>query len=204
MKIHKYSHPATSLLLASLIAGAAFTAQAQTADAANPPQTIEAPTNQANGAPRADRTERRVQRMQVRSAQRLAALKVMLKLTPQQEGAWDAFSSAAQPSAEALQQRVSMRTDLRTLPTPERIDRMRELRRVRDAAMDQRFDATKTFYAQLSGEQQKTFDEKAMRDGRMRQHGRYHGQRGGMQEQGSHHAGGHHSDEGRGAQREGS
>ena len=204
MKIDKHNPRATSLLLAGLIAGAAFTAQAQPAGAANPPQTIAAPTSQAQGAPRADRAERRVQRMQVRRAQRLAALKVMLKLTPQQEGAWDAFSSAAQPSAEALQRRVSMRTDLRTLPTPERIDRMRELRHVRDAAMDQRFDAAKTFYAQLSAEQQKTFDENAMRDGRMGQHGRHHGRRGDMQEHGSHHAGGHHSDEGRGAQREGS
>ncbi len=202
MKIDKYSRPATSLLLAGLIAGAAFAAQAQTAGA-NPSPTVAVPTSPDRAAPRVDRTERRMQRMQARGAQRLAALKDDLKLMPQQEGAWEAFRAALQPNPDARSRMTALRTDLRTLPTPERIDRMRELRRERNAAMDQRFDAARTFYAQLSAEQQKTFDEKAMQDGRMGRHGRHHGQRGGMGEHGSHHAGDHHGDEGRGAEREG-
>jgi hypothetical protein len=35
---------------------------------------------------------------------------------------------------------------------------MRELRKQRDAEMDKRDDATRTFYATLSAEQKKTFD----------------------------------------------
>ncbi len=50
------------------------------------------------------------------------------------------------------------RQAMQKLTTPERIDRMRALRAQRDAAMDARADAIKTFYAQLQPEQQKTFD----------------------------------------------
>jgi periplasmic protein CpxP/Spy len=66
------------------------------------------------------------------------------------------------------------------LTTPQRIDKMREMRTQRMAAMDKRMDATKTFYAALSPEQQKTFDaEHKMRGGR--HGGGHHGGMGGME-----------------------
>ena len=63
------------------------------------------------------------------------------------------------------------------LTTPQRIDKMRELRSQRmtamTALMDKRGEATKAFYAALSPDQQKVFDaEHKMR--------------------GDHHGGGHH------------
>jgi hypothetical protein len=67
------------------------------------------------------------------------------------------------------------------LATPERIDRMRAVRAQRNAEMDKRMDATKTFYAALSAEQKKTFDAEGMRflrggkRGGFGGHGRHHG-----------------------------
>jgi periplasmic protein CpxP/Spy len=99
-------------------------------------------------------------------------LKAKLKLTPAQEGAWTAFTAALQPPAHMGRPTPEQRAELDKLSTPERIDKMRALRTQRmadvSAAMDKRGDATKTFYAALSPEQQKTFDaeHKKMRDGR--------------------------------------
>ncbi len=198
---------ASHFLLASLIASAAFAAHAQTENPTNqPPQRATAPMSQADqGVARTDRAASRVERMQARIAQRLAALKVRLGLAPQQEGAWETFAAAMQPTHDALSRRAAMRADRNdTLTTPERIDRMRARRSERDAAMDQRFDATKAFYAQLSAEQQKTFDENAQRDRRMGRHGRHHGKSGDMQAHGPHHGGGHHEVNSQGVERQGS
>lgn len=95
------------------------------------------------------------ERMKARITRRQTELKTHLKLTPEQEGAWSAFNTAMRPPTHF--QRPD-RTAMAQLTTPERLDKVRELRQQRDAAMDQRIDATKTFYAALSAEQQKTFD----------------------------------------------
>jgi hypothetical protein len=50
------------------------------------------------------------------------------------------------------------RGEFENLTTPERIDRMRAMRTTRNAEMDRRADATKTFYAALSPQQKKLFD----------------------------------------------
>jgi periplasmic protein CpxP/Spy len=62
------------------------------------------------------------------------------------------------------------RGELDKLTTPERIDRMRAMRAARAVEMDRRGNATKTFYAALSPEQKKVFDDLAARRG----HGRGH------------------------------
>ncbi|MEO8653424.1 MAG: Spy/CpxP family protein refolding chaperone [Ramlibacter sp.] len=92
--------------------------------------------------------------MQQRRAQRQAALKQILQITPAQEGAWNAWIASRQP---ANRQRPD-RAQLAQLSTPERIDRMRALRAERIAEMDRRGDATKTFYAALTPPQQKALD----------------------------------------------
>ena len=62
---------------------------------------------------------------------------------------------------------TAQRAEMAKLTTPERIDKMREMRTQRmtemNAAMDKRAEATKTFYATLTPEQQKTFDAEQLK-----------------------------------------
>lgn len=109
--------------------------------------------------------------------QRASALKAQLKLTPAQEGAWTTFTAAMKPTGAMLANRPD-REQLAKLSTPERIDTMQALhtKRMADmtAAMAQRGEATKAFYAVLTPEQQKAFDASTARhfgqDGRMGGH----------------------------------
>lgn len=103
-------------------------------------------------------------RMQARMAQRMAELKTQLKITPAQEAAWTSFTTALQPalSTGGMDMRAA-HDELSKLPTPERLDRMRALHAQHmnemGTRMNQRADATKTFYNVLSPEQKKTFDD---------------------------------------------
>jgi periplasmic protein CpxP/Spy len=99
-------------------------------------------------------------RMQERMARRLEDLKQKLQITPAQEGAWSTYTSALQPTQQA--QRPS-RDEFAQLTTPERIDRMRQLRAQGQAEMDRRGEATKAFYATLTPEQKKVFDTETLR-----------------------------------------
>lgn len=113
-------------------------------------------------------------KMQARMAKHQAALKASLKLTPAQEPAWTTFTAAMQPAAGmGWRQSPEQRAEMDKLTTPQRIDKMRDVRTQRMADMDKRMDATKAFYAALTPEQQKVFDAE-------------HTQRGGR------HGGGHH------------
>ena len=94
-----------------------------------------------------------------------AALKAQLKLTPAQEPAWTAFVASHKLPAGMKGQPAAM-PDLAKLTTPERIEKMKELRAQRmgemSVAMDKHAEATKTFYAALTPEQQKVFDAQTM------------------------------------------
>ncbi|AVO49378.1 hypothetical protein C6568_08960 [Melaminivora suipulveris] len=105
--------------------------------------------------------EQRQQARQQRHAQKAAALKQKLAITPDQENAWSSFQQAMQPAGQARAH--GQRQDWKQLTTPERIDRMRELRTQRMAEQDRRGDAIKAFYAALKPEQQKTFDAEGTR-----------------------------------------
>jgi periplasmic protein CpxP/Spy len=182
-----------SLFLAGLLATAGFGAMAQgaataPATAASGPAAMGAPGEMQRGhmmgMGRHDPAK-----MQAMMAKHQAALKAKLKLAPAQEGAWTAFTGAMQPPAHMGRPTPEQRAEMDKLSTPERIDKMRALRTQRmadmNAAMDKRGEATKTFYAALNPEQQKTFDaeHKKMRN-EMRE-GRGHGPRGaGMQYKG--------------------
>src|SRR5450830_77980 len=71
------------------------------------------------------------------------------------------FTAAMKPPATMMANRPDY-AELIKLPTPERIDKMKALhtQRMADmtAAMEQRGEATKAFYAVLTPEQQKVFD----------------------------------------------
>lgn len=162
-----------SLVLAGIMATAALAATAQTVAPAAP-ATAGAPAK--TGGHHGDHMGRHdPAQMQARIAKHQAELKAKLKLTPAQEGAWTAFTASRQPPVHgARPDRAAMKAEFDKLTTPERIDKMRALRAQRmaemSAAMDKRGDATKTFYAALSPEQQKVFDSQRMG------HGGHHGQ----------------------------
>ncbi|QBK06353.1 hypothetical protein DW355_03530 [Hylemonella gracilis] len=109
--------------------------------------------------------DRRADHMAGRQAEhwekRMADLHASLKLTSAQTPAWDAFQAAVKPPehpAQAGRREDLQREDWAKLKTPERLDRARAARQARDAAAAQREEATRTFYATLSPEQQKIFD----------------------------------------------
>lgn len=160
--------PLNGLLLAGLMAtvGASAMAQTPTTSAA----TSAVPTTQQaspDGGHRMMNHHKMGQRdpakMQAWMAKRQAEMKVKLKITPAQEGAWTAYTAAMKPPANMGQRPTAeQRAEFDKLTTPERIDKMQAMRTQRmtemNAAMNQRGEATKTFYAALSPEQQKTFD----------------------------------------------
>ena len=149
-----------SLVLAGLLATVGASAMAQASPASSAP---------AAAAAEKQRDEHRMMgrrdpaKMQAWIAKRQAELKVKLKITPAQEGAWTSFTAAMQPPA-AMRSRptTEQRAEFDKLGTPERIDKMRAMRTQRltemNAAMDKRGEATKSLYATLSVEQQKVFD----------------------------------------------
>lgn len=148
---------------AAVLAALALPALAQPTPA-NPP-AMGAPAAGAEARkPGGDHRERR----QAHMAQRAAALKAQLKLTPAQEPAWATFTAAMQPGER---QAHLDRKDMQALTTPERIDRMRAMRAQHAAEADRRGEATKAFYATLTPEQQKTFDAQSHRMGPRGEHG---------------------------------
>ena len=160
------------VLLVSLLAAAGFSTFAQT----TPPA--------ANGQPQAQRGMMHRDamdpaKMQERMAKHHAALKAKLKIEASQEGAWTNFTNAMKPPVDMVKRRGEMRAEMQKLSTPERIDKMKSLRAERDAFMDKRADAVKTFYAALNPEQKKLFDTQPMMQGHGgdggHRHGRMHG-----------------------------
>jgi Spy/CpxP family protein refolding chaperone len=113
-------------------------------------------------------------KMEQMHAKHLADLKAKLKITASQEAAWTRFTDAMKPTADMMGKRPD-RTEMDKLSTPERIDKMRALHKehmaAMEAAMDKRGDATKTFYASLSPEQKKGFDDEFAKMGQRGEHG---------------------------------
>lgn len=114
-------------------------------------------------------------KMQAWMDKRNADLKAALKITPAQEGAWTTYTAAMKPPADLMGKHPD-RAEMDKLTTPERIDKMKTLRtqHMTDmmTAMDKHGEATKAFYATLTPEQKKTFDDRAMRhQGGERRHG---------------------------------
>ncbi|MEJ8812130.1 Spy/CpxP family protein refolding chaperone [Variovorax ureilyticus] len=147
-------------LLAATVASGAFAQAPAAAPAAQDPSAAQAPAKGPRG--REDRAQR-FEQMKQRHAQHLAALKEKLKLTPAQEGAWNTFAQAQElPPAPPAGARMN-RDEFAKLTTPQRLDLMEKRRAERSAMFTRRADATRTFYAGLTPEQQKTFDAESMR-----------------------------------------
>ena len=171
-----------SLLWAGLLASATFAsagAFAQQAPQIAPasPATIQAQPGAQPPAThqhaREDRAQR-FERMKQHRAERLSALKEKLKLTPAQEGAWSSFATAQQPAARSPEQARMDRAEFAKLTTPQRLDRMQARQAERSAMFTKRADATRSFYAALTPEQQKTFDAESMARFGRGEHGGQH------------------------------
>lgn len=106
--------------------------------------------------PEGERHAHRQERMKAHIATRAADLKAKLKLSAEQESSWNVFVAAMKPPAHASRPK---REDMARLSTPERLDKMNELRKQRDASFAQRDAATRAFYGSLDAEQKKVFDE---------------------------------------------
>lgn len=146
-------------VLATAIAGLSVTAIAQGMGATmNPELHAQHMAQRSQGGPDAQTLEQhqqqRLARMQAMHAERQARLKADLKITPAQEAAWNAYVARSTPTPP----KAAPAEDWSRLTTPQRLDRMQALKAERDAAMDKRIDATRSFYAQLTPEQQKVFD----------------------------------------------
>lgn len=82
-----------------------------------------------------------------------------LKLAPEQQAGWKKLLDAEQPKVSTATERA----DWSKLSTPERAEKMLELLNARQAHMNEYVAALKSFYATLSSEQKKTFDESHVR-----------------------------------------
>jgi len=114
-------------------------------------------------------------RMSKQWDKRQVELKTKLHLAPSQEPAWNAFVQGMKMPAKPLMQPMD-REALAKLSTPERMEKMNALHEANLAAMQahikQRSEATRTFYNQLSVEQQKVFDAETLPE-----HSRWKGKR---------------------------
>lgn len=141
-------------VLAAVLAASALAVLAQ--PAGGPPPQGGPGMQQNEPEHRAHRQER----MKAHMAKRAAELKADLKLTPEQESGWNAYLATMKPPAPPARPKHE---DFASLSTPERLDKMREMRQQREAEFDKRDAATRSFYASLSPEQQKTFDARTAR-----------------------------------------
>lgn len=90
--------------------------------------------------------------------QREARLHEQLKLSAAQEPAWKSFIDKVKPAAGERPKPE----ELSGLKAPERMERMAEHMKQREARMTERVAAVKEFYAVLTPEQQKVFDDNFM------------------------------------------
>lgn len=165
-----------SLWVAGALALSSLAANAQTAAPDTKPASNTSAAPQPEG-PRGMRGHRDPARMEAMMAKRHAELKAKLKITPEQEDAWNRFTQAMKPPAHPDTKRPDP-AEMSKLTTPERIDRMRAMRKERmdamNAAMNEREEAIKTFYGALNAEQKTRFDAEHSRMGMQ------HGERQGM------------------------
>jgi len=92
------------------------------------------------------------------AAQRLDKLHADLKLAPEQDAAWKAWSDPIRQQTAAIGDMRAERDAMMKLPAPERMEKMLERMKEHEKKMEGQVAATRTFYNQLSAEQKKTFD----------------------------------------------
>src|SRR3569833_1291821 len=96
------------------------------------------------------------ERMKQRMEQRINELHAKLKLDATQEAAWKEYVAKMRP--EAPPQRPDP-AEFEKLTAPERMDKMLALMKQREARMEDRAAATRTFYATHTPPQQQVFND---------------------------------------------
>ena len=94
---------------------------------------------------------------------RQTELHAKLKLNVEQESAWKAFSEKMTPDGNWAK---PDRAELSSLHAPQRMEKMLAQMREREARMGERVSTVQTFYAVLTPEQQKVFDDQFARHDR--------------------------------------
>jgi periplasmic protein CpxP/Spy len=162
MKLNFKNTLIATSIAAGLFGASAF-AVAQNADGSGPRAEMRADCmtkGDSAGKHRADR----MAKMEKHMAERQAKLKADLKLAPEQEAAWSAFVARTAPEPRMMGGKDgAKREDWSKLTTPERLDKMQARHAERAEHMAKRIEATKSLYASLTPEQQKTFDAQSMR-----------------------------------------
>jgi Spy/CpxP family protein refolding chaperone len=97
-----------------------------------------------------------------RAAKREQKLHDALKLTPNQEAAWATYTSAIKPAARTER---GERGDWKNMAAPERMAKRIEMAKQRVAVMESRLQAVSAFYAVLTPEQKKLFDDNSTQRG---------------------------------------
>ena len=114
-------------------------------------------------------------KMEAHRQQKAQELQAVLQLRPDQEGAFQTFEQATEPSRNAGHR--GQRDAMANMTTPQRLDMMLSRMDQRMARLRGRVAATKQFYAALSPQQQRAFDGLMA----LRGHGRgFHGRHGRM------------------------
>ncbi len=173
-------------VLATAFAGVSVTAIAQNSTPPVAPQVQpDARATAMDPARMAERQQAMQARMSERHARHMERLKAELKLSPEQEAAWKAFVVRTEP-----QPFKAPAQDWSKMTTPQRLDAQQALHAERSAAMAKRIEATKSFYAQLTPEQQKAFDTQSRGYQRAGMKGEH--RHGGKAHHGGHHGAHHH------------
>ena len=103
-----------------------------------------------------DMTARWSEKMQTR----MTDLRGKLNLSASQEKAWNDYSEVITSSIKVPKMRD--KAELATMTAPERLEKMHAKVKEHEAVMARLLEATKTFYAQLTPEQQKIFDAETL------------------------------------------
>ncbi len=93
------------------------------------------------------------------SPPQIAQLHDALHLSAQQNDAWQAYAKATTPNPQVLSRRRSAQQLLPQLPTPRRIALMEAVMEDQLADFHRQSAAVGAFYAQLTPEQQRVFDQ---------------------------------------------
>ncbi len=96
------------------------------------------------------------------AAGHLAALKVELKITREQEGAWEKFATKASKQAESMpaqREQMFAQMSAKDVPAPERLTQRTEIAKQHLAQMETMTVAVKDMYAALTPEQKKIADD---------------------------------------------
>ena len=89
----------------------------------------------------------------------LEALPAILQLQLSQHPAWRAYKDAAAERRADAAQSASQAAQLNAMTTPQRLDALRTQLQAQQQAFEQEAAATQAFYAALSPDQRRTFDE---------------------------------------------